>query len=129
DGVGRLAGDDAVLHGGAQVGVAPAVAALGLVEGVGLGLGVGVVGAPVAQLEAVLARPAHRRQVVVGRPGGEDDVDEVGAVVQNAFQLLLKDLALAVPVGGGGVIGHLHLDREGDALGREFLDGGVAVLL
>ena len=129
DRLGGLAGEDAVLHAGAQISVPGAVAPLGLVEGIGLGLRVGVVRAPVAHQEAELARPAHRGQEAVRRALGDEDFNKVRSVVQHPFQLLLEHLALLVPVGGGGVVGQLHLDGEVGPRGGQLLNGGVPVLL
>ena len=113
DGVRGVAGDEAVLDASAQEGVAAAACALGLIEGVGLGLGVGVVSAPVALQESELAVAADAGQEAVGGAGSDDDVDEIETVVQHTLELLLEHLALLVPVGGRGIVGHLHLDGEG----------------
>ena len=44
-------------------------------------------------------------------------------------ELLLEHLALLVPVGGRGIVGHLHLDGEGHTGSGQLRDGSVAVLL
>ncbi len=130
DSICGLAGDEAVFHAGAQVSIAHSTGILSLIERVGLGLGVGVVSAPVAEQELELAVAADSGQEAVGGAGGDDDVDEVKAVVQHTLQLLLEHLALLVPVGGGGgVVGQLHLDGEGDPLCSQLLNGSIAVLL
>ena len=86
--VGSLAGDDAVLHTGAQKGVAGAPVARFLIEGVHLGLGVGVVRAPVVGHELIGTRAAHCIQEVIGRPLRDDDLHKVEAIVQYALHLL-----------------------------------------
>ena len=129
DGVSGLAGDEAILHAGAQIGIAHTAGAFGLIERVRFGLGVGVVCAPVAEQELELAVAADRRQEAVGGAFGDDDVDEVCTVIQDALQLLLEHLALFVPVGGRRVVGQLDLDGEGDALCAQLFHGGIAALL
>ena len=129
DVLGRLTGDDAVLHAGAQERIAGAAVAGFLIKGVHLGLGVGVVGTPVVGHELIGTSPAHGVQEVVGWALGNDDVDKVEAVVQNALHLLLEHLTLLVPVHHGGVVGVLHLDGEGGSGSSQLFHSGVAVFL
>ena len=126
--VGGLAGHDAVLHAGAQEAVAGAAVAGFLIEGVHLGLGVGVIGTPVVGHQLVGTHPAHRIQEVVGRTLRDDDADEVEAVVQHGFHLLLEHLTLLVPVHHSGVVRILDLDGEGDTGGGQLFRGGITVL-
>ena len=96
-------------------------------EGIGPGLGVGVVSAPVALHEGVVAGAADSAKETGLRTCLDDNVHVVGA--QNVLNLLLHDLTLLRPVGGGGVVAHEHLDGEGGAGGGQLLNGGRLVFL
>ena len=96
-------------------------------EGIGPGFGVGVVSAPVALHEGVVAGAADSAKETGLRTRLNDDVHVVGA--QNVLNLLLHDLTLLRPVGGGGVVAHEHLDGEGSAGGGQLLNGGRLVFL
>ena len=89
--------------------------------GVGVGLRVGVVGAPVAEHQGVLTGLSHLGEEVGGGAGLQDDVDIIGA--QGLLHLLFNNLALFIPVGGGGVVAHEDLYREGGPGGGELLHG------
>ena len=94
-------------------------------EGIGPRLGVGVVSAPVALHEGVVAGAADGAKETGLRTCLNDNVHVVGA--QNVLDLLLHDLTLLRPVGGGGVVAHEHLDGEGGAGGGQLLNGGRLV--
>ena len=82
----------------------------GVTERLGPGGGVGVIRAPVALHQSEFSAAADFRQEARRRPGLNDHIDIITA--QQAFQLLLHDLTLFVPVRGRGIVRHEDLDRE-----------------
>ena len=98
-----------------------AVVVEALSEGIGPGGGVHEVAAPVALHEAVHARAAGLGQEGLGGAGQQHAVDVIGA--QHAFQLLLEQDGLVLPVGGAGLVGDDHGHGEGAACGGQLLNG------
>src|SRR5699024_8376941 len=82
--------------------------------------------APVALHQTVVAGVAHGGEEARFGAGLHDDVDVVRA--QQVFKLLLDQLALIGPVGGGGVVAHENLHREG-AAGLGQLGHGLFLVL
>ena len=114
---GRSLGAGALFH---------KVVAVAQSEGVGPGLGIGVVGAPVALHEGVVAAAADGPQEAIGGACLHDDVDVVAA--QQLLQVLLHHLALVGPAGGSGVVAHQHLDGEVSPGGGQLRHGLLLVV-
>ena len=109
------------------LGLIPEIVIVVCGERLGPGLRIRVVSTPVALQECIITASADGGEESGLRSCFNDNIDEIGS--EDAFHLLLDDLALFIPVRGGRIVLHENLDRECAALCGQFFLCGVAVLL